>query len=80
MPLLVSHVHDEASMRLRSTSECSHPLVVQRQNRLARARSSKVQNNAVTIFGGGEALEWLVELQPLASKDSLDFLKFSSQM
>jgi len=35
-----------------------------------RSRSSKVQNNVITINLLGVVLRWLVELQPLAKKDA----------
>ncbi len=67
--VVIGHIHDEASMRVRSflpgaLASARNPL------RLCRSRSSKVQNNVVTVSGGGSSLEWFCELQPLARKDA----------
>ena len=62
----VCHVHDEASMRYRSYNSNA-----EFGTTFNRGRYSKVQNNAVTVYVGGEGsgVEWFTELQPLARKD-----------
>ena len=69
---MVSHVHDEASMRIRSVAPLDVTGVVMPRGkvRLGRSRSSKVQNNVVRVSVGGHDLEWFTELQPLARKDA----------
>lgn len=61
-PVFITHVHDEASMRLRSYD-------TDLPSRILRGRSSKIQNNSVTIRFGGNVYPWLQELQPLMRKD-----------
>jgi len=60
-PVFVPHVHDEASMRLRSY-DASLP------GRPIRGRSSKIQDNCVSVCCAGECVEWPCELQALGQK------------
>eukprot|EP00973_Karenia_brevis_P057483 7995686-Karenia_brevis.AAC.1 len=60
-PIFVSHIHDEASLRLRSF-DASLP------GRPVRGRFSKVQNNCVAICFPDDKLEWPTELQALGRK------------
>jgi len=64
-PLLcasVLHIHDEASLRLRSTSDALPGM-------RGRHRSSKVQQHAVSLhFQSQPGVRWLVELDPLSDK------------
>ena len=60
--LFLQHVHDEASMRLRSYDP-------QLPHRTVRGRSSKVQNNSMTVIFPADELKWPTELQPLGKKD-----------
>lgn len=62
-PLVLTHVHDEALMRLRSYDSGLDP-------RRIRARSSKVQNNSLFVVAGQSKLECFSELQPLLRKDA----------
>ena len=66
--LLVRHLHDEATMRLRSDL----PAVPAAAGALFRGRSSKVQNSVVTLHRNvaDAALPVLLELQPLGRKDA----------
>ena len=57
-PVFIQHMHDEASMRMRSF-DASLP------ERIVRARSSKIQNNCVSIRSQNTQMQWLTELQPL---------------
>ncbi len=66
--IVVAHVHDEASMRMRSFLLDAHASA-RNPLQFCRSRSSKVQNNVVTVSGGGSSLEWFCELQPLGRKD-----------
>ena len=59
--LFVLHVHDEAQMRLRSFDASL-------LGRSIRGRSSKVQNNCVSICFPNETVGWPTELQPLGRK------------
>ena len=61
-PVILSHIHDEAALRLRSFDGALGP-------RAIRGRSSKVQNNCLTLFLGSESIEVASELQPLLRKD-----------
>ena len=62
--IIVSHLHDEASLKLRSFDS---ELV----GRTLRARYSKVQNEVVRVkFPSGKTIEYFTELQPLLKKDS----------
>ena len=65
--IVVRHLHDEATMRLRSDL----PAAPAAAGLLARGRSSKIQNSVVTLRRNvvDEALPVLLELQPLGSKD-----------
>ena len=65
--LLVRHLHDEATMRLRSDL----PAVPAAAGAF-RGRSSKIQNSVVTLHRNvaDAALPVLVELQPLGRKDA----------
>ena len=69
---LLSHIHDEAAMRIRSYTEspqdeCELP---RSAPRCARGRSSKVQNNALRAYVGTDTFETFVELQALMHKDA----------
>ena len=66
--LFVAHIHDEASMRLRSY-DGSLP------GRIIRARSSQVQNSCVTMFANLARVEWPTELQPLGQKTGATIAK-----
>ena len=67
--VVLRHVHDEASMRLKSfaaVDDARYRLNV----KSVRGRSSKVPNHAMTVFVGEESAEWFTELQPLQRKDA----------
>jgi hypothetical protein len=72
MPFFLGHVHDEASMRMRSfgsaalSEEGAHQDSTCR--RVVRGRTSKVQNHVLTIQTGTQNLELYTELQPLQNK------------
>ena len=67
-PIFITHVHDEAAMRLLSFGlEDSSGLNVPR--RLARGRSSKVQNQCISISCKDNDIQWYSELIPMAKKD-----------
>ena len=66
--VVVCHIHDEASMRLRSTTAACFDDAVLRKK--SRSRSSKIQNNAVMVYTEDGDLEWLHELQPVEKKDA----------
>ena len=74
--VFVPHIHDEASMRLRSYVVANDagtvgPLpnaVVQYP--LSKARTSKIQNNVVHVSMTDHDVRWLEELQALATKDA----------
>ena len=56
------HIHDEASLRLRSASDALPGMP-------SRSRSSKVQQHCVSLHSRSQApVRWLVELDPLADK------------
>ena len=58
----VLHIHDEASLRLRSSADTD-------VRAPSRSRSSKVQQHAVCVQGPNTpALRWFCELHPLANK------------
>ena len=58
--LAVLHVHDEASLRLRSLKSGAG----------TDSRYSKIQNNIITAsVGGTDVLPWLCPLQPVQRKD-----------
>ena len=59
---MTSHVHDEASMKLRSFD----PTL---PNRPVRSRQSKIQNNCVHLHLQEFSSEWFQELQPMLRKD-----------
>ena len=61
-PVILCHIHDEAALRLRSFDASLG-------QRLIRARSSKIQNHAMTLQAGMETYEIFTELQPLLKKD-----------
>lgn len=63
-PIFIHHLHDEASMRFKSS------VVNEVEQPLRRGRSSKIQNNVVRIAGGGHSMEFLTELQPILRKDA----------
>ena len=78
--VLVRHLHDEASMRMRSQlpaapaaehGSAAAPAAEHRHVPL-RGRSSKIQNNVVTMHRNSrdKQLPVLLELQPLARKDA----------
>ncbi|CAE7261612.1 unnamed protein product [Symbiodinium microadriaticum] len=62
-PVVLSHVHDEACLRLRSFD-------AELGGVLHRARSSKVQNDSLQLFlnGNDNQVEMFSELQPLLNK------------
>ena len=70
-PVVVTHLHDEASMRFRSYDNVflhdfgDHPDEVV----FSRGRYSKVQNNVLTVAFDAISINWPAELQPLARKD-----------
>jgi hypothetical protein len=74
-PVFIKHIHDEALMRLRSLSSVDVPNITLPQQAavggagFSRSRSSKIQNNIISIAIGSQVLPWLCELQPLAKKD-----------
>ena len=56
------HIHDEASLRLRSSADIDSAAP-------ARSRSSKVQQHSVYVHGpSASAFQWPSELHPLANK------------
>lgn len=60
--VVLAHMHDEASLRLRSSS-------VADSTAPSRARSSKVmQHSAMLHFAGQQPLRWYEDLHPLADK------------
>ena len=62
--IVVSHLHDEASLKLRSFD-------LELVGWTLRARCSKVQNEVVHVkFPSGKTVEYFAELQPLLKKDS----------
>ena len=69
--LCIQHVHDEASMRVRSClATIAHGVQLPESlGKLARGPSSKIPYNAIHIFCGGLSLEWWSELQALAQKN-----------
>ena len=65
--LVCRHLHDEATMRLRSCLNIAH-------HRTMKARSSKVQNQAITLHkhpGAESVLPVLTHLQAMQTKDAL---------
>ena len=69
--LIVSHIHDEASFRVRSFLDLSGGAGgVADIRRVNRSTSSKVQNHVVTLIMGDRRLEWLTELQAMQRKDA----------
>ena len=60
-PIFVTHIHDEALMRLRSHIPSFY-------QHIHRARYTKVQNNFVSVSIAEEKFEWFCELQALADK------------
>eukprot|EP00959_Pyramimonas_sp_CCMP1952_P159587 3338133-Pyramimonas_sp.AAC.1 len=74
-PYFIQLIHDEASMRLRSTpvvQDASFALpqsVAVGSALFTRSRYSKIQNNCITIGMGEHRLEWLSEMQALGRKD-----------
>jgi hypothetical protein len=78
--VLIRHLHDEATMRMRSQlpalaavaqDPAAAPAAKHRHVPL-RGRSSKIQNNVVTMHrsSSDQQLPVLIELQPLARKDA----------
>lgn len=70
--VIVRHLHDEAGMRLRSIC-LGEPEGDARLPRRVRSRVSKIQNNVVSLHRGpgpADAFHFVLELQPLAKKDS----------
>jgi hypothetical protein len=67
IPIFVVHVHDEASMRLRSYA--ASPGDPSQPPSLCRARHSKIQNNVVDIFAGDTTISWYAELDRLAVRN-----------
>ncbi|CAK0899812.1 unnamed protein product [Prorocentrum cordatum] len=68
-PVFIRHIHDEACMRMNSFMKDED----ERYNLHApvvRARSSKVQNDVVSVHFQDSALEHFVELKPLARKSA----------
>ena len=60
----VLHIHDEASLRLRSSADTNHKAP-------SRSRSSKVQQHVIHVFAEGQApVRWLCDLHPLADKSA----------
>jgi hypothetical protein len=70
-PLFVSHIHDEAGMRIRSYQHVpdTDPALEGGQ-RCARGRSTKVQNNVVRVAVASRQVNMYVELQALLRKDA----------
>ena len=69
-PVVVTHVHDEASMRYKSYARVfTEPDVG--GSVFSRGRYSKIQNNAISVrtSSSAAAFEWYSELQPLRCKD-----------
>lgn len=69
--LFIKHVHDEASMRVRSYTHTAGDanLTFGSGTLVNRSRCSKIQNNHVILSMQGRRVEWLTELQPLMKKD-----------
>ncbi len=73
----IRHVHDEAAMRLRSyvavdDADVEHTALRQAGKlALSRGRTSKIQNNVVSVSCRGLTCPWFAELQPLMRKDGL---------
>ena len=62
MCVALLHIHDEASLRLRSSGD-------QHTKAPSRSRSSKVQQHVVHSFARGQQpVRWLADLHPLADK------------
>ena len=78
--IVVRHLHDEATMRLRSTMAApaapaapEAPAPVSLKGVPRRGRSSKIQNAVVTLHrsaSAGDGLQMHLELQPLDRKDA----------
>ena len=67
-PVYLAHVQDEALMRLRSTDpEVDIALATKR---VARGRSSKIQNQVLRVQHGGLDVQVFTELQALLRKDA----------
>ena len=73
-PLYVRHVQDEAGMRIRSYDAAvdEDPSLARPPDgrRPARGRTSKRQNNLMSMHIEGQSSEWLTELQALLRKDA----------
>jgi hypothetical protein len=69
-PLFVSHIHDEAGMRIRSYQHAPDTDPAPGGQRCARGRSTKVQNNVVRVAVAGRQVNMYVELQALLRKDA----------
>ena len=71
--VVLVHVHDEASMRVRSIlADDINPLVAMSEtSRLSRTRSTKVQNNFMSLAcTGNRHMDWFCDLQALSVKDA----------
>jgi hypothetical protein len=70
--MLLCHVHDEASMRIRSYVEHADEglILPVAHRRIARSRSTKIQNSAMWACFGATRMEVFLELQPLGKKDA----------
>ena len=68
LSICITHLHDEASFRMRSHAGGlpSSGLA----SSMGRARHSKVLNHVIDRHIGDEEIRWLTELQPLGKKDS----------
>ena len=68
MPVFITHVHDEASLRMRSYLQ--RPAAASARAFLCRGRYSKVLNHVINVHTSETSLRWLSELQPLSKKDA----------
>ena len=68
MPVFITHVHDEASLRMRSYLQ--RPAAASARAFLCRGRYSKVLNHVINVHTSESSLRWLSELQPLSKKDA----------
>ena len=69
VPIYLRHIHDEASMRMRSYQQWDDVEGRMAQvTRVVRGRSSKVQNHAVAAQLGDVEVELFTELQALMNK------------
>ena len=63
-PVYVPHIHEEASMRLRSSVASPGAGATS-----SRSRNSKIQNNVVEVLSAGSRISFYAEMQPLMKKD-----------